>query len=117
VVEAAVLVRALDRDHVGGLLDHADRRLVAAGSEQIRQSGPSARLKQRSQSPTFSFTSRIAVASPSASSSGRAGCGRRAAGAVRLADPRQPASSATRRASGAGPSLLTFPGGAAEAAR
>ena len=30
-------------------------------SEQIRQRGPSARLKQTSQSPTFSFTSRIAV--------------------------------------------------------
>ena len=62
VVEAAVLVGALDRDHVGGLLDDADQRLLAVGSEQIRQSGPSARLKQRSQRPTFSFTSRIAVA-------------------------------------------------------
>ena len=31
VVEAAVFVGALDRDHVGGLLHHADQRLVAAG--------------------------------------------------------------------------------------
>ena len=30
VVDAVVLVRALDRDHVGGLLDDADQRLVAA---------------------------------------------------------------------------------------
>ena len=30
VVAAAVLVRALDRDHVAGLLDHADQRRVAA---------------------------------------------------------------------------------------
>ena len=30
VVEAAVLVGALDRDHVGGLLDDADQRAVAA---------------------------------------------------------------------------------------
>ena len=33
VVDAAVLVRLLERDEVGGLLDDADDRVVAAGVE------------------------------------------------------------------------------------
>ncbi len=38
-------------------------------SSQMRQRGPTARLKQVSQSPTVAFTSRMASASASASSS------------------------------------------------
>ena len=77
------------------------------GSAQIRQSGPSARLKHCSQSPTFSFTSRIASPSAKASSSGARNRWKASRCAVRWPIPGRRESSATRRASGAGPSVLT----------
>ena len=80
VVAAAVLVRALDRDHVAGLLDDADHAASRRSSRQIGQRGPSARLKHTSHSPMRSFTSRIASASAKCLLRARpAGCGRRAA--------------------------------------
>ena len=110
VVEPAVFVGALDRDHVAGLLDHADRRPVAVWSAQMRQSGPSARLKHSSQRPTFSFTSRIASPSAKASSSGARSRWKASRCAVRWPIPGRRESSATRRASGAGPSVQSSSG-------
>ena len=81
------------------------------GSVQIRQRGPSARLKHSSQSPTFSFTSVIAADSAAASSSGARRMWKASRCAVRWPIPGNRESSATRRASGAGPSALTFRGG------
>ena len=75
----------------------------------MRQIGPSARLKHSSQRPTFSFTSRIASASAAASSSGARSRWKASRCAVRWPIPGSRESSATRRASGAGPSALTFP--------
>ena len=111
VVEAAVLVGALDRDHVGGssTTQIVDRSRL--GSAQIRQSGPSARLKHPSQRPTFSFTSRIAVASAAASSSGARRMWKASRCAVRWPIPGRRESSATSRASGAGPSAASHPRG------
>ena len=59
-------------------------------SAQIRQSGPSARLKHSSQRPTFSFTSRIASPSASGLFVGRAQQVEGEPLRGPLADPRQP---------------------------
>ena len=66
-------------------------------SSQIRQRAPSARLKQTSQSPTFSFTSRIASARASASSSSARRMWKASRWAVRWPIPGRRESSAIRR--------------------
>ena len=80
-------------------------------SAQIRQRGPSARLKQTSQRPTFSFTSRIASASARPRRPRRAAGGRRAA--ARSAGRCPAAARARRRGgrAGPGPPCSSSPGG------
>ena len=104
VVEAAVLAACA---RSGSRRRAPRRRRSATGrgrsSSQIRQRGPSARLKQTSQSPTFSFTSRIASASAEAPRRRRrAGCGRRAAARSAGRSRAGGESSAIRRWIGAG---------------
>ena len=71
VVEAAELVRPLERDDVDGLLDDADQRVVAALVEADPQSSSSVRLPHSRQKRTRSFTSLSAARARSASSFGR----------------------------------------------
>ncbi len=63
----------------------------------MRQRGPSARLKQTSQSPTFSFTSRIVSARANASSSLARRMWKASRWAVRCPIPGSFESSAIRR--------------------
>ena len=98
VVEAAVLVGALDRDHVGGLLDHADRRAVAVGV----RADPAERALGEVEAALAEADLLLHLADrrrqrPRPPRRGRAGCGRR--GAARCAG-RSPAAARARRPAG-----------------
>ena len=108
VVEAAVFVGALDRDHVGRLLDHADRRPVAVrvGADPAERALGEVEALLAEADLLLHFADRRRRA-PKASSSGARRRWKASRCAVRWPIPGSRESSATRRASGAGPSVLT----------